>query len=282
MNSEGLFTSERTRVLVVRNHSVPATDELSLIWVSPEATELTAQEFQANCVLLGADDLHDYVALMNDVANVDAVVWAHLREVGAQLSAHDVGLAVTAVAMSQWHATHKHCPRCGGPTNVVQAGWARMCPVDNTEHYPRTEPAMIVAVNDPSDRILLGRRADWQAGWFSTLAGFVEAGESSEACVIREVKEESGIDVDPASMRYLGSQPWPYPASLMLGYRATSLTTEIVHDEQEMAQVKWFSREEFDENCMSGALKLPGKATIAHALIRDWYGKDIPDEWSRR
>ena len=96
------------------------------------------------------------------------------------------------------------------------------------------------------------------------------------------MKEESGIDLDPESMRYLGSQPWPYPASLMLGYRVQALTCEIAHDEQEMAQVQWFTREEFEADCASGALRLPGKSTIAWALIRDWYGADLPDEWSRR
>ena len=261
---DNLFEGARTLVLVVHDHSVPVTDDLSLMWVKPNALNLDAQSFAKNGVLLGADENHDFFAIVNEAATVAPVAWAHLREVGAQLSAHDVGLAVTAVAMSQWHATHTHCPRCGGTTRVVQLGWARMCDADQSEHYPRTEPAMIVAVNDAAGRILLGRRAGWQEGWFSTLAGFVEAGESAEACVLREVKEESGIDLDPETMRYLGSQPWPYPASLMLGYRVQAITCEIAHDEQEMAQVQWFTREEFEADCASGALRLPeiGRAHV--------------------
>lgn len=276
------YDDQRTRLLVVREHSVPVTDDLSLIWVHPHGVDLTAEQFAANAVLLGVDDDSDYVAVVNEAGTVEAAAWVHLREVGAQLSAHDVGLAVTAVAMSQWHATHRYCPRCGGATTVVQAGWARLCSADGSEHYPRTEPAMIVAVDDPAGRILLGRRAGWQKGWFSTLAGFVEAGESVEACVVREVKEESGVDVDPESLRYVGSQPWPYPASLMLGYRATAVTTEVRHDDAEMAEVRWYSRTEFEQECRTGTLQVPGRVTIAWHLIADWYGQEIPPEWSRR
>lgn len=273
---------ERTKVLVVNDHRIPVTDELSLIWVHPHALELSDVQFAGNAVLLGADDDSDYVAVVNDAATVDAPAWVHLREVGAQLSAHDVGLAVTAIAMSQWHATHRFCPRCGGPTEVTQAGWARTCQADASEHYPRTEPAMIVAVDDAAGRILLGRRTGWQDGWFSTLAGFVEAGESVEACVVREVKEEAGVEVDPDSLRYVGSQPWPYPASLMLGYRATAATTAIAHDESEMAEVRWYTRGEFEAACRDGSLQVPGRVTIAWHLIADWYGGEIPAEWSRR
>jgi NAD+ diphosphatase len=274
--------SNRTRVLAINDHSVPVTDELSLIWVHPDSLELTDVQFEANAVLLGVDDERDYVAIVNEAATVAAAAWVHLREVGAQLSAHDVGLAVTAVAMSQWHGSHRFCPRCGGSTSVSQAGWARVCESDGTEHYPRTEPAMIVAVNDAAGRILLGRRTGWPDGWFSTLAGFVEAGESVEACVVREVQEESGIQVDPGSLRYLGSQPWPYPASLMLGYRATAVSTDIEHDESEMAEVLWYSRSEFEQACRTEQLKVPGRVTIAWHLIADWYGGEIPMEWSRR
>lgn len=270
-----------TRVLVIADHSVPVTDELSLVLVPPSALDITPTQFAENAVLLGADDAHEYVAIVNDAASIDVPLWAHIRQVGAALSAFDIGLAVTAVAMSQWHATHRHCTRCGEQTAPIQGGWARQCLADGSEHYPRTEPAMIVAVDDADGRILLGRRAGWTRGWFSTLAGFVEAGETVEACVVREVLEESGCEVDPASLRYLGSQPWPYPASLMLGYRATARTTSITHDESEMAQVRWFSRDEFVTECESGALRIPNRVAIAWHLIRDWFGEDIPAHWSR-
>ncbi len=276
------WSTDTTRVLVLKDSNLPLTDDLSLIWVKPEAIELTLDQVQPHAVLLGADDDHTYVGIMNDAASIEVVTWAALRAVGAQLSAHDVGLATTAIAMSQWHATHKFCTRCGSATSVTQGGWARQCLVDGTDHYPRTEPAMIVAVNDGDDRILLGRRIDWPEGWFSTLAGFVEAGESAEACVVREVFEESGISVDPNSLQYLGSQPWPYPASLMLGYRATAVSADITVEIAEMAQVKWFTREEFEAECIAQTLRLPNPVAIAFRLIQHWYGSDIPIEWTRK
>ena len=218
---------------------------------------------------------------MNDFATIEATSWVHLRVVGAKLSAHDVGLATTAIAMNAWHRTHKFCTRCGKETSVISAGWVRHCDADKAEHYPRTEPAMIIAVNDADDRVLLGRRHEWTEGWFSTLAGFVESGESAEACVLREVYEEAGVHVDPASLKYLGSQPWPYPASLMLGYRAVATSTEIRIEEAEMAEVRWFSREDFVSQCEAKTLQLPNRTTIAFHLIQDWFGADIPDEWTR-
>ncbi|MEI6404741.1 MAG: NAD(+) diphosphatase [Actinomycetes bacterium] len=276
------WAQESTRVLVLKDNALPVTDELSLIWVKPEATHLTLEQVAPHAVLLGVDNGHTYVGIMDDIVTIDAVAWVALRAVGAQLSAHDVGLATTAIAMSQWHATHKFCTRCGSATMVTQGGWARQCSTDGSDHYPRTEPAMIVAVNDKDDRILLGRRIDWPEGWFSTLAGFVEAGESAEACVIREVFEESGIRLDLESLQYLGSQPWPYPASLMLGYRATATSIDISVEVAEMAQVKWFSREEFVAECKAETLRLPNPVAIAFRLIQDWYGSEIPQEWTRK
>jgi NAD+ diphosphatase len=140
---------------------------------------------------------------------------------------------------------------------------------------------MIVAVEDEQERILLGRRTGWESTWFSTLAGFVEAGESCEAAVVREVLEESGIHVDPESLRYLGSQPWPFPASLMMGYRAKALSTEVELHDEEMHEVRWFSRTEFLQACTTGDLKLPNPTSIAWRLIEHWYGQELQRSWSR-
>ncbi len=276
------WASDSTRILVVQEGNVPVTDDVSLIWVKPSAISEPLEQVRDSAVLLGVDTDHTYIALVNDVASLDAISWLSLRGIGSQLSSRDVGLAIAAVALNSWHATHKYCPRCGTATLVVQAGWARHCPTDNSEHYPRTEPAMIAAVNDDKDRILLGRRNEWQPGWFSTLAGFVEAGESAEACVVREVFEEAGVHVDPSSLIYLGSQPWPFPASLMLGYRATAVSTELAREEAEMAEVRWFSKEEFEAACIKQELRLPNDSTIAFHLIQHWYGKPIPTEWTRK
>ena len=277
-----VWAADNTRVLVLSEGNVPVTDDMSLIWVKPDAIDLDLNVVAECAVMLGVDAQHSYVALVGDRATVDAISWVSLRGIGAQLSARDVGLAIAAVAMNSWHSSHSYCPRCGNATVVTQAGWARRCEHDGSDHYPRTEPAMIAAVNDANDRILLGRRNEWPEGWFSTLAGFVEAGESVEACVVREVFEEAGIRVAPESLRYLGSQPWPFPASLMLGYRATATSTDIEREEAEMADVRWYSREEFDAACVSQALRLPNNSTIAFHLIQHWYGKPIPLEWTRK
>jgi len=278
---ERLWAAPTTRVLILRNGSLPVTDESSLIWLKPESVDVKLSEISDSAFLLGATEEHTYMAIAHQVIEVDGGNWVSLRDVGALLTSHDVGLATTATALAAWHRTHVHCTRCGMRTHVINAGWSRKCPIDSSEHYPRTEPAMIVAVEDSEGRILMGRRTEWTPGWYSTLAGFVEAGESSEACVIREVFEESGVHVDPSSLRYLGSQPWPFPASLMLAYRATATSTDIVIEEAEMADVRWFSRDQFTYECQRQILRLPGPTTIAFHLIQDWYGEPIPTEWCR-
>ena len=276
-----IWHQDSTRVVVVKSGKLPVTDELSLLLIKPDFLAQTVEQVKESISLLGITTEHTYLAYFADSDELNESAWASLRDVGAQLSALDVGLATSATALAAWHESHKYCAKCGASTFVSGAGWSRTCSVEKTEHYPRTEPAMIVAVEDEAGRVLLGRRHQWAQGWFSTLAGFVEAGESVEACVVREVLEESGIEVDPKSLRYLGSQPWPFPASLMLGYRATALTTGIEHDNEEMAEVKWFSRDEFTEACEQKTLQLPNQTTIAWHLIQDWYGEPMPTTWSR-
>ncbi len=209
--------------------------------------------------------------------------WSDLRQAGSVLGARDAGLFVTAVALANWHDTHPRCPRCGGRTEVVAAGWARRCPADDSEHYPRTDPAVIVLVIDDQDRALLGRQARWPEGWFSTLAGFVEAGESAEAAVRREVQEESGVVIgpEPDEVTYLGSQPWPFPSSLMLGYHARAASPEVQVDGEEIAEARWFSRAELAAACADGSVRLPPPVSIARKLVERWYGGALPHDWSR-
>ena len=242
---------------------------------------MSASEAKESSLFLGADEDHTYIAIMQDEVGLADVNWASLRDVGSQLSATDVGLATSAVALATWHEGHNFCPTCGQRTVIATAGWSRKCSNHETEQYPRTEPAMIVAVEDQAGRILLGRRREWPEGWLSTLAGFVEAGESCEAAVIREVYEESGIHVDLSSLRYLGSQPWPFPASLMLAYRAIATSTEVEMHDEEMTEVRWFSRDEFEAACIAETLKLPSPVSIAFRLIQSWYGADVPLQWCR-
>lgn len=193
-----------------------------------------------------------------------------LRTVGALLSDRDAGLLTTAVALEAWHATHRHCPRCGTPTEVAEGGMVRVCPDDGSLHHPRVDPAVIMAVIDAHDRLLLAHQARWPARRYSTLAGFVEAGESLEQAVAREVFEETGITVSSAV--YLGSQPWPFPRSLMLGFIAHASTTGIIEDGVEIADARWFSRAALAAAVAAREVLLPPQVSIARRLIERWFG----------
>jgi NAD+ diphosphatase len=202
--------------------------------------------------------------------------WANLRALGSRLSARDAGLLTEALGILNWHATHAFSPLTGGHTVSEKGGWVRRDPASDREMFPRTDAAIIVGVTDADDRILLGSNALWEANRFSLLAGFVEPGESLEAAVIREVFEESGIRVvDPV---YLGSQPWPFPASLMLGFRATvdpGRASTLTPDGAEILALRWFSRDEL--RASRGEILLPGPTSIAHAIIEEWFGEPIVD-----
>ncbi|NBV90278.1 MAG: NAD(+) diphosphatase [Actinobacteria bacterium] len=273
-----VWASETTRLLYISDGKVPVTDDLSLVLIQSHQQPIANH---AEVILLGEDSDHAYLAVMTALQPEVAPLWISLRDAGSQLSARDVGLAITATALATWHQTHQFCPRCGQQTVISDAGWSRSCPNNCLTHFPRTEPAIIVSVEDDKERILLGRRTNWPAEWYSTLAGFVEAGESCEAAVVREVREEAGIDIDINSLEYLGSQPWPYPASLMLAYRAIALTDDIQADGVELAHLAWFSREELETLCVAGALKLPNPTAISWHLIENWFGKSLDVQWSR-
>lgn len=216
------------------------------------------------------------------VSTQDPDSWLHLRASGSRLSDRDAGLLVAAVALDNWNFTHTHCPQCGTHTVQNDAGWTRRCPTDNSIHFPRTDPVVIVLVTDPTDRVLLARQSRWPAGWVSVLAGFVEAGEPAEAAVIREVGEETGIQIDPASIDYLGSQPWPFPNSLMLGYTARAVNTDICVDGEEIAEAHWYTRAEARKLCADSELHLPPRVSIAHQLIARWFGEELPSNTSFR
>jgi NAD+ diphosphatase len=201
-----------------------------------------------------------------------------LRQVGALLGDRDAGLLTHAVALGNWHATHTHCPRCGALTNLVTGGHSRICPVDLSEHFPRTDPAMITLVTDARDRALLARNRAWPERRVSILAGFVEPGESAEQAVEREVAEETGIIVH--EIRYLGSQPWPMPASLMLGFWARANGVQPIRvDEEEIVEAHWFSRDELRASMASSQIRLPPPVSIAYRIIESWYGDELPAQW---
>lgn len=199
-----------------------------------------------------------------------------LRQAGALLSDRDAGLLTHAIALANWHESHTHCPRCGTPTVPAPAGHLTTCPKDGTEHFPRLDPAVIMLVLDPDDRLLLARNALWPKGRMSVLAGFVEPGESCEHAVAREVYEESSIVV--GQVQYLGSQPWPMPRSLMLGFSATAKGGQaIVVDEDEIGEARWFSRDDLRAAIDDGELGIAPSSSIARRLIEFWYGGELPD-----
>ncbi|MDI6099628.1 NAD(+) diphosphatase [Actinoplanes sp. NEAU-A12] len=203
---------------------------------------------------------------------------ADLREVGHLLDAGDTGLLTTAVALGNWHLSHLFSPRTGKPTEAVEAGWARV-DADGAMMWPRTDPAMIVLVHDgvpgPAGRCLLGHNAAWPARSdgsrrYSCLAGFVEPGESAEAAVAREVLEEVGIKL--SSIRYEGSQGWPYPGSLMLGFHAVADPSQPLRlQPEEIDEAHWFTRAAVAEMFLGdGAKTAPMRASIAFYLIEKW------------
>jgi NAD+ diphosphatase len=203
----------------------------------------------------------------------DASQWRTLREMGALLPDRDAGLFATMKGLAGWHVSHTHCPRCGAPTAPDQCGWLRRCLQDDSEHYPRTDPAVIMAVTDSADRLLLARSPHWPPGRLSVLAGFVEPGESLEAAVAREVLEEVGVVVE--QVRYLGNQPWPFPSSLMVGFTSRALDPTLHLDTEEIAEAVWVSRDELQEMVLGGRFGLSPTVSIARRIIEHWYGGPI-------
>ncbi|GHE35408.1 NUDIX hydrolase [Streptosporangium violaceochromogenes] len=287
---ERVWTDPATRVVVVGGGQAPVRrsgQEVRLVTVSP------AEAPAGERYLLGVDA--EGVAYFAVTASPEETaertvaplalaalpegrpVVTGLRQVAALLGDLDAGLLVYAVALEAWHATHEFCPRCGSRTEVRAGGHMRVCPRDGSQHFPRVDPAVIMLVHDGEDRCLLARGPQWQPGRFSVLAGFVEPGESLEHAVVREVAEEVGVRVtDP---RYLGSQPWPFPRSLMLGFVARAVSTEFVLDPEEIAEARWFGRAELRCALKSGEVRLPSEVSIARGLIETWYGGPLAGDW---
>ncbi|WP_162605438.1 NAD(+) diphosphatase [Jiangella ureilytica] len=268
---DSLWSDDGTRVLLVGDGTVPVDGD-SLRFVSP------AEAPDGDRFLLGLDD--DGVAFVAVHVGEKPDGGATLREVGTVLGDRDAGLAVHAIALANWHATHRFCPRCGGPTQAEQGGHVRVCELDGSQHFPRTDPAIIVLVVDEKDRCLLGRSAAWPGRRFSTLAGFVEPGETPEHAVVRELYEEVGVRV--TACRYAGAQPWPFPSSLMLGYYATAAGEDPTPDGEEIAEARWFSRDELTAAMERGEVLPPSGISIARKLVEGWYGRPLPADVSRR
>lgn len=288
---------QRARVLVVDSRGrANCLPDPALVWLEPD--QAPAVPASLRC-FLGVDEAGTpYFAVAAPLPEHPGATPVSVRQVGADLGDRDAGLFTTAVALMNWHATHPYAPATGSPTTPAQAGWVRL-DAGGKHLFPRTDPAIIVLVHDgvagPAGRCLLGNNAAWPVRdgrrFFSTLAGFVEPGESAEAAVEREVREEVGVRV--GRLRYRGSQAWPYPGSLMLGFTGHADPSQPVRpDLTEIAQARWFTRTEiaallstrvdpegapYGEVPAGATVALPGPASIAQFLIRTWLDDPDPD-----
>ncbi|MEO5983625.1 MAG: NAD(+) diphosphatase [Pedococcus sp.] len=274
-----LLADASTQVLALRGDRVDVTldgPDLELRLRSPEPRDRNRTRLG---LFLGADeDGTAYVAVVTEppVTATDQDDGGRtLRQVGALLGDRDAALFTTALALANWHRAHPFCARCGAPTEPVSAGWLRRCAVEGSEHYPRTDVAVIMSVIDPDGRLLMARGAGWAEGRFSVLAGFLEPGESLAGAVAREVREEVGLDVH--GVEYLGDQTWPFPNSLMVGFTARSTTAELVLQESEIAEARWYTREELLAAVADGSLAVSPRVSIARRLVEHWLGHEIAD-----
>jgi NAD+ diphosphatase len=282
------WDDQRSRVLVVRDGQLATNDAAdALRLVTPDASPAGER------LLLGSvGGVVHFLVLPEPcstgsppVASADSAEgtrdqqplrghFGGLRQLATRLDEVSASLAVHAIALAGWHQRHPRCAQCGSTTEVAEAGAFRRCRSCNAAHFPRTDPAVIMLVTDEDDRCLLGHNGARAAGWFSTLAGFVEPGETPEQAVVREVREEVGIHVE--AVDYVGSQPWPFPSSLMLGYFAAATTTDVTVDGVEITEARWFSRGELSTSVEKGDVALPTTLSIAGALITAWYGTPLP------
>ena len=286
---DALLDDARTRAIVLHEGRALLASPTRLAILPPSIVPQAALAVYLGRTLEEAPDLPEgtpIVALAVDSPqgfdNLDdrpegPAEWGDLRRIGARLDERDAGLFTQALAILNWHTVSRFSPRAGGETVPVQSGWVRRDEAGQ-EYFPRTDAAVIVGVVDRDDRLLLGSNAAWDANRFSLLAGFVEPGESLESAVVREVFEESGVRV--ADPEYLGSQPWPFPASLMVGFLARvpeGADTTGRPDGDEIRALRWFTRAELTAAVAAREVVLPGPTSIARVIVEHWFGDEIDD-----
>ena len=260
-NSKNLFTEDT----VVKPIFLSARDVQDLL-PTAEAIVLLGMRADKGVFAIGLPPQGDSLP----AAVADRGQFLDLRRAAPSLDAEDAALLAHARAMIYWHCRHRFCGICGSPTKSIAGGYQRTCTQKQCghQHFPRTDPAIIVLVTS-GEQCLLGRQPTWPKGLFSTIAGFVEPGESLEDAVIREVREETGVKID--AVHYHSSQPWPFPSSLMLGFSAIAASRHIRVDEHELENASWFTREELQDRLRRGALVLPSPVSISFRLIQDWF-----------
>jgi NAD+ diphosphatase len=279
---EHAWADPETRVLVVAGSRVRPVDG-TVPWVPSTETPEGGTR-----VLLGEHDGRVWFALVLDADHVDegsAEGWVGIRDLLPHLAGVGVEqapLVFHAIGLAEWLSATRFCPRCGGRLEPRFAGHELECVECHRRQFPRTDPAVIMAIThgEPGtadEVLLLGRQDSWPAGRYSTLAGFLEPGETLEDAVRREVLEETGIVV--GDVTYFGNQPWPLPASLMLGFRGRARSRDIRVDGREIQDARWFTREDMRREATEGTLLLPGGVSISRSLVEDWYGGPLPGSW---
>lgn len=272
---DSLWASDEVQVVVLHKQATLLTSDSGLKLFRPsQLAGVSPTAYLGKSLETGAQYV---LALLDEQAakhlELDDSQWHQLRKTGLGLSAGEASIFAQGLALSNWHETHGFCPACGSATEVTSAGWVRKCLAEGRELFPRTDPAVIVGILDDQDRILLGSQGVWESNRYSILAGFVEPGESLEAAVIREMNEEAGIIV--ADPKFIGSQAWPYPYSLMFGFTARYVSGDVVPDGEEIVKLRWFSRQELLAEAHT--LLLPGRVSIARAIIEHWLGQSVKD-----
>lgn len=269
-----LWQDPNTRILVFAGTRFGVADR-HVAWIPPhDAPDGTP-------VLLGVGPDGARFALLAPRALAEedpGMRWVGLREAFGLADRDELALIVQAVGLAEWHLAHQHCPRCGGVLQARDAGNVLRCADCGRDQFPRTDSAVIMLITDSEDRALLGRQPSWPQGRWSTLAGFVEPGETLEDGVRREVFEEAGVVV--GEVTYVASQPWPLPASLMLGFTGKALTTEIHVDGKELQDARWWSRDDALAAAQDGSFVVPPGISISRSLITGWYGEDLPGSWT--
>lgn len=267
----GLDSGQEVKVLVIGGEHVPTLGGAGLRWLAMDEAP------EGEWIFLGTRGGQRHAAVIVDRLAPELEP-ASLRLIGPTIAPEDASLAVHAVGIARWHQNHRFCAKCGAPTDIAQAGHVRICPACGAHHFPRTDPAVIMLITDDQDRALLGRQPTWPEGRFSTLAGFVEPGETLDDAVRREVLEEVGIEV--GDVTYAASQPWPFPSSLMLGFFGRAATTDIRVDQDEIAEARWFTRAEVTEMTAASDLILPPNVSISRWLLQQWHGGTIHGTWA--
>lgn len=248
-------------------------------YIALDVTNLLESHASFNALEHGADDDFDETTLNASLLNASLLAclrnlkWTDIRDFAPYTTALEAGLSATMCALSRWHERTPYCDVCARPMHATLTGWARVCDGKHT-HFPRVEPAVITAIVDSSDRLLLQHNTAWADPLlYSVSAGFVEAGENLEHAAMREAYEEVGVSIQ--DITYVGSQPWPFPASLMAAFMAHTDDSDIHIDNQETNKARWVERDEYHILLAQGALHAPGKATIARYMIEQWLGKAI-------